>query len=190
MNSSVTLNLLKCPQCSTPVPAEEDEVAWVCATCGAGLQLSQTGLAPVAVHWAAAPAAAPVSQRVDGWRPFWVFTGSAHFSSRLSFTGQAAPEPLWNNPVRFFVPAYVCPLAQLQSLGADLTRRQPALQAGPAGTLAGCTFLPEDAEQAAEFVVLTIEAARPDKLRLVQFNLQLAAPELWVLPFSGEQLLV
>jgi hypothetical protein len=190
MNSSVTLNLLKCPQCSTPVPAEEDEVAWVCATCGAGLQLSQTGLAPVAVHWAAAPAAAPAGQRVDGWRPFWVFTGSAHFSSRLSFVGQTAPEPLWNNTVRFFVPAYVCPLAQLQSLGADLTRRQPALQAGPAGTLAGCTFLPEDAERAAEFVVLTIEAARPDKLRLVQFNLQLAAPELWVLPFSGEQLLV
>jgi len=39
-------------------------------------------------------------------------------------------------------------------------------------------------------VVLSIEAARPDKLRLVQFSLQLAAPELWVLPFAGEQVLV
>ena len=38
--------------------------------------------------------------------------------------------------------------------------------------------------------MLTIEAARPDKLRLVQFDLQLAAPELWVLPFAGEKLLV
>jgi len=127
---------------------------------------------------------------VDASKPFWVYTGSAHFSSRLTFSGQAAPDTLWNNPVRFFVPAYVCPLAQLQSLGADLTRRQPAPQAGPAGALTGCTFLPEDAERAAEFVVLSIEAARPDKLRLVQFDLQVAAPELWVLPFAGERVLV
>jgi len=186
MNSSVTLNLLKCPQCSTPVPAEEDEVAWVCATCGSGLQLGEAGLAPVAVHWAAAPA----GKRADSGRPFWVFTGTAHFSNRLSFSGQAAPEALWNQAVRFFVPAYVCPLPQLQSLGADLTRRQPVLQAGPAGALKGCTFLPEDAERAAEFVALSIEAARTDKLRLVEFSLQLAAPELWVLPFAGEQVLV
>src|SRR5258708_29285576 len=186
MNSSVTLNLLKWPQCNTPVPAEEAEVAWVCATCGAGLQLGAGGLAPVAVHWAAVTRA---GARVDGWRAFWVFAGRAHFSNRLSFSGQTGPESLWDNPLRFFVPAYVCPLAQLQSLGADLTQRQPALQAGPAGALAGCTFLPEDAERAAEFVVLSIEAARPDKLRLVQFALQIAAPELWVLPFAGEQVL-
>src|ERR1700694_4656932 len=144
MNSSVTLNLLKCPQCSTPVPAEETEVAWVCATCGAGLQLGAGGLAAVAVHWAAAATAPSVltraGARVDGWRPFWVFTGRAHFSSRQSFAGQTAPESLWNTPLRFFVPAYICPRAQLQSLGADLTQRQPALQAGPAGALTGCTF--------------------------------------------------
>ena len=186
MNTSVALNLLKCPQCSTPVPAEEDEVAWVCATCGTGLQLGEAGLERVGVHWAATAAGA----RVDAWRPFWVFTGSAHFSNRISYNGHAEPEPLWNQPVRFFVPVYICPLAQLQSLGADLTRRQPALQSGPAGELKGCSFLPDDARRAAEFVVLSIEAARPDKLRTVQFSLQLGAPELWVLPFAGERLLV
>jgi hypothetical protein len=184
--SSVELVLLKCPQCSTPVPAEEDEVAWVCATCGAGLQLGAAGLAPLAVHWAAlAPGAKP-----DAWRPFWVFSGSASFAARQSFGAQHAPDALWGQPVRFFVPAFVCPLAQLQSLGADLTRRQPALAAGPAGTLSGCTFSPEDAEQAAEFVVLSIEAAKSDKLREVSFTLQVGAPELWVLPFSGDRLLV
>jgi hypothetical protein len=186
MNTSVTLLLLKCPQCSTPVLAEEDEVAWVCATCGAGLQLADAGLSPLVVRWAAPRP----GQRADSGRPFWVFPGSAHFSSRLSFSGHTEPEALWNNPVRFFVAAFACPLAQLQNLGADLTRRQPAITAAPAGALKGCTFLPEDARRAAEFVVLTIEAARPDKLRLVQFTLQLGAPELWVLPFAGEQLLV
>ena len=187
MNTSVALALLKCPQCSTPVPAEENEVAWVCATCGLGLQLTEQGLAVVAIHWAVArPGAHP-----DGWRPFWAFNGSVHFSQRLSYSGHTEPEALWNNPLRFYLPAYVCPLAQLQALGADLTRRQPALQAGPpAGPLQGCTFLPDDARRAAEFVLLTIEAARPDKLKSIQYDLQLAPPELWVLPFAGEQVLV
>jgi hypothetical protein len=187
MTTSIELKLLKCPQCSTPVPAEEDEVAWVCATCGAGLQLTGEGLALLKVHWAAPRA----GSRVESWRPFWAFAGMAQFSQRDSYSGHTEPEALWNNALWFYVPAYICPLAQLQSLGADLTRRQPALQERPAiGPLQGCTFLPEDARRAAEFVVLTIEAARPDKLRSVQFTLQLAPPELWVLPFAGEQVVV
>jgi hypothetical protein len=187
MNTSVELKLLKCPQCSTPVPAEEGEVAWVCATCGQGLQLTDDGLAPLLVHWAAAPTGA----HVQSWRPFWAFDGSVHFSQRLSYSGHTEPEALWNSPRRFYLPAYACPLAQLQALGADLTRRQPDLQTGPAaGALQGCTFLPDDARRAAEFVVLTIEAARPDKLRSIQFDLQLAPAELWLLPFAGEQVQV
>jgi hypothetical protein len=187
MTNSIALTLLKCPQCSTPVPAEENEVAWVCATCGAGLQLTETGLAPLAVHWAAPRAGA----HVDGWRPFWVFAGTARFSRRESYSGHTDPEPLWNNALHFYVPAYACPLAQMLSLGAGLTQRQPALQAAaPPAALAGCTFLPDDARQALEFVVLTIEAARPDKLKSVAFDLQLSPPELWVLPFAGDQPLV
>lgn len=188
MTTSIALKLLKCPQCSTPVPAEEDEVAWVCATCGAGLQLTDDGLAPLPVHWAVARPGA----HVDRWRPFWTFPGAVQFQQRVSYSGHMEPEALWsNNALRFFVPAYNCPLAQLLSLGGDLTRRQPALQAGPVpGALTGCNFLPDDARRVAQFVVLTIEAARPDKLRSVQFDLRLAAPELWLLPFAGEQVLV
>jgi hypothetical protein len=187
MTTSVTLKLLKCPTCSTPVPAEEDEAAWVCATCGAGLQLTSDGLAPLTVHWAVARQGA----RPDAWRPFWALAGQAQFHQRVSYKGHEEPEPLWARPVRFYVPAFAITLDKLQSLGADLTRRQPALRPGPAaGALQGVSLLPDDARRVAEFVVLTIEATRPDKLRSVQFDLQLAAPELWVLPFAGEQLLV
>jgi hypothetical protein len=187
MSSSVELVLLKCPQCSTPVPAEEDEVAWVCATCGAGLQLTDAGLGRVTVQWAAAAGAAGLDQ----WRPFWVFGGSVRFQQRLSTRGEAGPDEFWLAPRRLFVPAFATQLAQLQALGGDLTRRQPALQAGqPAGPLQGCTVLPEDALRAAEFVVVSLEAARKDKLRTIQFSLEMAPPELWLLPFSGERLLL
>ncbi len=185
--SSVELVLLKCPQCSTPVPAEEDEVAWVCGTCGTGLLLTDDGLARVSVQWAAAPA----GQRVERWLPFWVFNGTVRFHQRLNRGGNAAPDDLWLSPRRLFVPAFACPLAQLQALGGDLTRRQPALQAAPpAGALLGCTVLPEDAGRAAEFVVVSIEAARKDKLRSIQFSLDVAQPELWLLPFTADRLLL
>ncbi len=188
MTTSIELKLLKCPQCSTPVPAEEDEVAWVCATCGTGLQLTDQGLAPVGVHWAVPRPGA----HVDSWRPFWTFPGAVQFQQRVSYSGHMEPEALWAaNPLRFFVPAYNCPLQELQRLGADLTQRQPALQAGPAGgQLTGCNFLPDDARRVAEFVVLTIEADRPDKLRSIQFDVRLGAPELWVLPFARNQPLI
>ena len=35
----------------------------------------------------------------------------------------------------------------------------------------------------AEFIVLTIEAERKDRLERVEFDLDLGAPELWVIPF-------
>src|SRR5258708_8490043 len=106
MNSSVTLNLLKCPQCNTPVPAEEAEVAWVCATCGAGLQLGAAGLAPVAVHLGARTRA---RARVDGWRPFWGFPGPPHFSNPPSFSRHTAPPSFFGHPLRLFLPRSTSP---------------------------------------------------------------------------------
>jgi hypothetical protein len=180
MSASVELVLLKCVRCGTPVPAEEDEVAWVCANCGQGQQLTADGLAPLAVEFAAPRAGA----RVARWLPFWVFAGSVTFQQRESYGGHSRPDDLWAAPRRLFVPAFNCDLSRLETLGAALTRRQVTPARGPAAPLAGCTLLPGDAHAAAEFVVLTIEAERKDKLRAIAFSLNLAAPELWVLPFA------
>ena len=181
--TSVELNLLKCLRCGAMVPAQEDEVAWRCAQCGQGLQLTEQGLAPVTVNWAAPR----LGQAQLRWLPFWVFTGTVQFTRRESYSGSRPPEKLWNTPVRFYVPAFAAAIKQMQDLGADLTRRQPPVKAGPAeGTLTGCTLLLDDARQAVEFIVLTIEAAQSDKLKAVDFALKLEAPELWVLPFAGE----
>jgi hypothetical protein len=166
------------------VPAEEDEVAWVCTTCGRGLQLAEGGLGPLEVRWTAARP----GQRVEQWRPVWVFTGTARFVRRESYSGRGKPHRLWEQPVQLFVPAYPCNLEHLERLGADLTEQQPRWEAGPAmGPLKGCTLLPEDARAAAEFVVLTIEADQKDKLKSVEFALDVGAPELWVAGFTGDR---
>jgi len=39
----------------------------------------------------------------------------------------------------------------------------------------------------AEFIVLGIEADRKDKVREIQFTVQLSAPELWVLGLGNSQ---
>jgi hypothetical protein len=182
-DTSLSLSLLKCLRCGVLVPAQEDEVAWVCAQCGQGLQLGPASLAALTVNWAAGRAG---DSRLR-WAPFWVFVGVVTFSRRESYQGSRPPDRLWSGPVRFYVPAFNATLAQMQSLGADLTRRQVRLTAGPAqGNLAGCTLPPEDAHQAADFIVLTIEAAQSDKLKSVDFSLKLDPPELWMLPFAGE----
>jgi len=179
MTTSLELVLLKCLHCGTHVPAGEEEVAWVCAQCGQGMQLSSEGLAPLTVNWAVPwPGAAQLR-----WLPFWVFTGTVTFLRRENYGGKSEPDKLWSGPRRFYVPAFPASLDQLETLGADLTRKQVALQSGPAvGELKDCTLFPDDARQAVEFVVLTIEADRKDKLKTVEFRLDLGEPELWVLP--------
>ena len=187
MSGSIELVLLKCPQCSAPLPAEEDEIAWVCATCGAGWQLTEQGLAPQVVRWMATPPNA----RPESWRPIWVFAAQVVFQQRLNWQRAADPEPMWQRPVRFYVPAYACDLEHLEQLGGNLTRHQTIFPLGPAqGAIKGVNLLPEDAKAAAEFIVLTIEAERKDKLKQVSFTINAGPPDLWLVPYQGDRPLV
>jgi len=186
MTKTLELVPLKCLRCGTLVPAAEEEVAWVCAQCGQGMHLAPDGLAPLDVKWATARDNARAN-----WLPFWVFSGSVTFRQRQTYGGQNNPDELWNAPRRFYVPAFPAALEKIETLGAELTRKQAPLDAGPAaGALTQCTLFPADARHAVEFVVLTIEADRRDKLRSIDFALDLAEPELWLLPFVGEKLAI
>ena len=183
-HASIELVMLKCLQCGRHLPSGEEEVAWVCAQCGQGMQLASDGLAPLTVNWAAAR---PGKVQIR-WLPFWVFTGTVNFIRRENYGGKSEPDKLWSAARRFYIPAFPASLDQLEALGADLTRKQIALKAGPAiGGLKDCTLFPDEARHAIEFVVLTIEAERKDKLKTVEFNLDLNEPELWVLPFIEDK---
>lgn len=171
---------LQCLRCSTPVPAEPDEVAWVCQNCGQGLLLDEVdGLKPITVRAAAAEGQGQV------WKPFWVVPGKVRFSRRESYGRDAAPEPRWSQPVRFVVPAYTSGVEQAVALGVAFLKRPPALDEGEAQPLTGATVLPDQIAPLARFVVLSIEADRDDKLEAIEFTVELDAPELWCLPSEG-----
>lgn len=178
MAEPVVLVPLICPKCSTPLPAAPEEVAWVCPTCGEGLLLDeQRGLAPLEVHYSA-----QIAPNTQG-KPFWMAQGSLALE-RDTYAGDKGRDAqrFWGQPQRFFVPAYTCPLETLLELGNRLLFQPPALQDGPAAAFAPVTLARGDAQSLADFIVMTVEAERADKLKEVRFKLDLSEPVLWILP--------
>ena len=181
MQAPVELVPLRCLRCDTPVPAEPDEVAWLCAQCGQGLLLDEAkGLAVLEIQ--TAPGIPPGALG----RPFWVASGQVRLQRETHEgfigrrTGQA--ERFWAEPRRFFVPAFTCPLDELLELGSFLVQQQPALQVGPPARFQPVTLPPDDVAALAEFVVLAVEAGRKDNLKRMDVAVTLGSPALWVLP--------
>jgi hypothetical protein len=178
VDQPVSLVPLVCPQCATPVPAGTEERAWVCGQCGKGLVLDEEqGLAALTVHYSVQ------IQRGASGKPFWTALGSLTLQ-RETFAGDKDrdAENFWGHPRRFFVPAFECPLETQLSLGNQMLLQPPDLQEGPAATFEAVTVGREDVKALAEFIAMTIEAGRDDKLKEVRFTLDLAEPELWILP--------
>lgn len=179
MSSAIRLAPLVCGQCQTMLPAYPDEMAWRCEQCGAGWHLNATldGLDPHTIHYSAR-----LNPQVHG-RPFWVAQGNVSLQRDTYSGNENRPaQEFWSVPRRFFVPAFTCPLETLLEQGRDLLLKPPELQDGPPGKFTPVTVGPHDTRALAEFIVLSLEADRKDKLKQARISVQLAEPELWILP--------
>ncbi len=177
MTVGIRLIPLKCIQCAAPLPAQVDQVAWRCPTCGAGQRLEDEKLLPLVIQFAA-------KQENASWQPYWAFDGAVITLRRQTQSGSSKGFD-WSKIFRFWVPAYALDLKRAQEVAARLTRTQPTVTAVPVPVgvvIANCTLLPDDARRLAEFVVLSLEAAQPDWLRELDFKLELGTPTLWMLP--------
>ena len=180
MAAPAELVALACVGCGTPVAAEPHKVAWLCALCGQGLLLDgDPGLTDREVHFAVG-----IAPEAQG-RPFWVAEGQlrldrATYSMLAGATKEA--QRFWAHPRRFFVPAFTCSVQELVRLGTRLLLKPPDLVPGAPAALARVTLGPQDVQAVAEFVVVSVEAERKDKVHEVDFSLELGSPELWVLP--------
>jgi hypothetical protein len=174
----VELVPLVCLRCNTPLPAEADEAAWVCANCGQGMHLDlKAGLERLDVNYHAG-----IPQGATG-RPYWVVERRVELRQRDSYgRGDSAGPAFWSQPRRFFVPAYTASLEDLLAAGLNLLERPPALQPGPPARFQPVTRAAEDVRAAAEFLVMAVEAGRTDKLKKLDFILELGQVALWILP--------
>jgi len=183
VSATVELVPLFCTQCGTPVPAAQDEVAWTCATCGEGLVLDdEKGVRALEVRFARSSVEPGLT-----WKPFWVAIGRARFEVRQTYGSDRGPDELWASPQTFVLPAFECSLEEAGAWGLSFLRNPPRLAPGPAGRLQRVTVAADEAKALAEFVVLTVEAERQDRLKSVSFHLELEPPVLWALPFTGAE---
>jgi hypothetical protein len=179
VDQQIQLIPLVCMKCQTRVPAQSDEIAWVCGQCGQGLLLDVTkGLVPLDVNFAAG-----IAQNTPG-KPYWVTEGRVTFTNRQTYSGNEDREAhiFWGQPRQFFVPAFSNPLETLLDLGSRFLVQPPALQPGPAARFEPVTLGLEDVKPLAEFIVMALEAGRKDKLKEIEFTLELSNPVLWILP--------
>ncbi|HLB65549.1 MAG TPA: hypothetical protein VJJ46_11970 [Anaerolineales bacterium] len=183
MSATVEVVPLFCTRCGTAVPAAQDEVAWLCATCGQGLTLDEEkGIRPLDVRFARAAVEAGLT-----WKPFWVAVGRVRFEVRQTYGRDRGPDELWASPQTFVLPAFACTLEEAGTWGLGFLRHPPGLSPGSAGVLQRVTVGAEEAKILAEFAVLSVEAERRDQLRAVSFHLDLESPVLWGLPFIGAE---
>ncbi len=131
MAQPVELIQLVCIRCKTPLPAEPNEAAWVCAQCGQGMRLDEDkGLVELVVNFAAG-----IPNGARG-KPFWVADGSVVLQ-RDTYSGNQSREAelFWSQPKRFYVPAYALPLEMLLAAGTALLLQASGCPAGFASLL-------------------------------------------------------
>jgi hypothetical protein len=179
VSETVRLIPLLCPKCQTPVPAQPDEVAWVCEQCRAGMLLSEEkGALPLEVFFSAG-----IPQNGTGL-PFWVARGIVKPLSRKTYRGDNSRDmnEYWAKPRLFYVPAYACKLDDMLAAGTKLLSEPITMQPGSPTRFQPVTLPPEGCKPVAEFIVMSVEAARGDSLKELLMDVELDPPQLWILP--------
>jgi hypothetical protein len=178
MEIPVELVPLNCIRCGTPIPANIEEVAWVCEQCEQGQQLGNQGLQPLEIHYA--QGIAPTQKG----NPFWVCEGRVTIQRETYGSGKSDQESqqFWSQPREFIIPAFSYPVEKFASDGVEWLQTPPRMQAGPLARFDPVTVPAEDVQVWAEFLVVAIEANRKDKIKKVAFSLDLGEPQLWILP--------
>jgi len=178
MEIPVALIPLNCIRCSAILPAEIEEVAWVCERCEQGQQLGEDGLIPLEIHYA--PGITPPQKG----RPFWVCEGRVTLK-RVAYSGgkkDQEAQQFWGQPRRFLIPAFSYPLEEFSRAGVEWLQNPRPLQAGPRVQFEPVTLAAADLHPWAEFLVAALEAGRKDKVKTIDFTLELDEPQLWILP--------
>jgi hypothetical protein len=181
LTAKIELVPLRCIRCDTPVPAEGEEIAWVCKQCGQGLLLDEReGLQNLEIHYSAG-----ISPGVKG-KPYWVAKGRVNMvrEAHREWTGtqQGAADRFWGPARQFIIPAFNTSLDELLEFASFLFYNPPDLVAGPAAPFEPVSLFPHDVAPLVEYIILAVEAGREDDIKSIGVTVELDAPILWVLP--------
>lgn len=180
---------LRCPQCGQNLEPTENEVVVVsCHNCYTAVHISQNGLREIEAIYAA-----PSSNQVDSWLPFWVFDGRVNLQRRDSQGRSKGADKdaaqMWGAPRRLFAPAWNTKAGQARQIGSSLIQNQPTFQPieqPPGAQMTEAIITPDDALKLLDFIVLTIEAKRKDDLKNINYTIEAGSPKLWAIPAQSK----
>ncbi len=178
MRKSVSLIPLQCPICETSIAAGTREHAWKCSQCGQGIQLSaERTLKEIIITYQQA-----ALDNVIGY-PYWVIEVDVRLE-RETLQGNRNEEmnQFWQNPRKFFIPAFEMDLTDRLQRAVTLLKSPPLLISVESYDFRPVVMATQDLKAYVEFIVLQVEAERRDDLKHLAFDLQLSEAQLWVLP--------
>jgi hypothetical protein len=179
MSTAVRLIPLQCSKCQTAIPGQPGEVAWVCAACGQAVLLDEEkGVRPIDAFFSQ-----QIAPNQPG-KPYWVALGRVSGLNRLTFRGDEskAMAAFWSAPRLFYVPAWKLAVEDVVAAGVRLLNAPLEIHPGSQTAFYPITVSPWDMRPLAEFMVMSIEAARKDYLKELNFSIQLEPAQLWVMP--------
>ncbi len=178
---------LSCKNCGSMLQSEGREVVFHCENCGRGYALEQGELNPVTTEFAVAKLQEP-GQQVE-YHPFWVLRAEVDIRSRSArggfmsaIRGSGTPT---EGDVNFYVPAFDAPLETVKEIAMHFTVSQPKYEKtdGRGRALAGCAHSEEFARGFADFVLLSLEAEKPDTMRSIDYSLDFTGSSILAVPF-------
>ena len=176
---------LRCPVCAQPLLPDEDEtIVMSCGGCYTAVSINDHGINPTDIQFAAT-----TTDEVSDWLPFWICEAQVHLTERSTQGGKKSVKEtaahFWATSRRLYVPAWEMPLTQAREIGGELVKKQPEFQRvdpPPKSQIKPATVTSEDALKLLEFVVLSLEAERPDWLKSIRFYIEVSQSTLWAIP--------
>lgn len=179
MDRPIELVPLLCIQCSVPIQAGIDEIAWACENCGRGQMLDEIeGLTSLEIFFSA-----DIPPNSLG-KPYWITRATVSLQREAyGILGKqnGVANRFWSHPRQFFIPAFASSLEDMIATGKRLLIDPPSLHSGPPVKFEAVTLHKDDVISAVEFIIVGIEAGRKDKVKRVDFTLDFDEPVLWIL---------
>jgi hypothetical protein len=182
------LILLRCPNCSTSLKPDLDDIVYPCPNCHLPVHISPDGPKLIDIQYVIPVAG---KEYENSWVPFWVFEGSVLIKQRETQGRRSDTDDarrLWDSPRLLYVPAWDLSIHIAQEVGSKLTQRQltmHVIERPPEAQLLPAAVSQADALNILEFIVLAIEARRKDWLKELVFDLEVGEPKLQALSRSA-----
>jgi hypothetical protein len=180
------LEAIHCKNCGSGLVVELNDYVTYCSSCGSGFELTDFGLIPIEVNFAAPvlPAEGDII-----YKPFWLVkthieilnreASGGFISNIFGGSGQAT-----SGDITFYIPAFYCSLDAMKHLAQNFTVKNPVASPQKFNSkITGFAYGKEDAKKLSEFILISIEAEKKDTMKNFEYRIDYNAFEVLGIPF-------